>query len=395
MNRKPSVLFIWNKDIRHPDAGGGTIEFFAIMKSLVAKGFRVTQVSGNFSGSKAYETIEGVNIIRMGKLYTMPFFLWKAQMTSHFLDKFDVIVEGLGYVSLLLPVITSKPVMVVCQHLPKEIFSIEGPRALGKPLGYVLPPIARIVESAIMPTVYKRAPVFTFSESTKKELVETGIPEENVFVFPNALAGMTMRNDPLVSGGFRPSAAIAKRTTPTIICVGRLRKYKGVQDLIRAMPRVKQEFLGVTLFIVGKGEYEPQLKQLSHALDLDQNIVFSGYVDVSEKFSLISSSNLLVMPSYREGFATPVFEAQMCGTVPIVSDAVGVGNLVEHGKTGLIFHRGDSEELAKCIIGSLRDSALIENIRLNLMKLSRTIDWSKNGQVFLDKFEEKLTQAYS
>ncbi|TMI24829.1 glycosyltransferase family 4 protein, partial [Candidatus Bathyarchaeota archaeon] len=303
MKDKPNVLFIWNKDIRHPDAGGGTIEFFAIMKSLAAKGFDVTQVSGGFSGSKSSEKIEGVSIVRMGKLFTMPFLLWKAQLTHHFLDNFDVIVEGLGYVSLLLPFITRKPVLVVCQHLPKEIFSIEGPHVLGKPLGYVLPPIARFVESAIFPVVYKRVPIFTFSESTKEDLVETGFPRENVLLFRNALAGMTMRNDPLISGNAVPNAAILKRSTPTIVCIGRLRKYKGVQDLIKAMPKIKQEFPRVTLYIVGKGEYEPQLKRLSHSLDLDENIVFSGFVDVSEKFDLISSSNLLVMPSYREGFA--------------------------------------------------------------------------------------------
>src|SRR5438309_6892360 len=97
--RKPSVLFIWNKDIRNPGAGGGTIELFAVMKWLASKGYLVTQVSGNFPGGKKFETIDGVNIVRLGTLYSMPFSLVKRQLLNRFVEKFDVIVEGLGYVS--------------------------------------------------------------------------------------------------------------------------------------------------------------------------------------------------------------------------------------------------------------------------------------------------------
>src|SRR2546427_1069289 len=168
--RKPSILFIWNKDVRNPGAGGGTVELFAIMKWLANRGYRVTQVSGNFPGGKKLETIDGVNIIRLGTLYSMPFFLFTRQLLNRFVESFDVVVEGLGYVSLMLPLFTRKPVLVICAHLPKEIFLIEGPTELGKPLGYAVGSIARFLESVVTPRVYRKAKVFTFSPSTRADM---------------------------------------------------------------------------------------------------------------------------------------------------------------------------------------------------------------------------------
>ena len=388
--RKPSILFIWNKDIKNPGAGGGTIELHAVMKRLVDKGYRVTQVSGNFQGGRKSENIDGVNIARLGKLYSMPFFLWKAQLLNRFIEKFDVVVEGLGYVSLGLPLVTRRPLLVICAHLPKEIFFIEGPIAMGKPLGYVTATFARFIESVLTPRLYKNAKVFTFSESTKKDMVETGFPESNVSMIPYALAHYTTHSEDNLKQLSDMNFELVKQDTPSIVCIGRLRKYKGVQDLIKAVPKIKQDFPDVKVHIVGKGQYEKQLRELTKSLGLERNVIFPGYITTKEKFHLIASSQVLVMPSYREGFATPVFEAQMCGAVPVVSDAVGVKELVVPGKTGLVFHRGNSETLADCVVHLLKDEKLRQQMRENGLQAVKAIDWRRNEEQFIDTFEKQI-----
>src|SRR5205807_990871 len=94
-----------------------------------------------------------------------------------------------------------------------------------------------------------------------------------------------------------------------------------------------------------------------------QNVDFLGYISVENKFHLIASSQLLIMPSYREGFATPVFEAQMCGTVPVVSSGVGVKDLVIPGKTGVVFPLGNPEALADSVVHLLKDRELLERMK--------------------------------
>ena len=96
------------------------------------------------------------------------------------------------------------------------------------------------------------------------------------------------------------------------------------------------------------------------------------------------------MPSYREGFATPVFEAQMCGAVPIVSDAVGVKELVVSGKTGLVFPRGNSEALADCVVHLLKDERLRQQMRENGLQSVKTIDWRRNEEQFIHTFEKQI-----
>ena len=391
--RKISVLFIWNKDIRNPGAGGGTIELHAVMKHLVEKGYSVTQVAGNFPGGKKTENVEGVEIVRMGSLYSMPFFLWKRQLTNRFLDKYDVVVEGLGYVSLLLPMLTRRRLLVICAHLPKEIFWIEGPLVLGKPLGYIVGSVARFIESVVTPITYRGAKIFTFSESTRKDMIETGFPEKNVFMVPYALAHYTTQSDDSLKQITSLDLESFPRDKPSIVCIGRLRKYKGVQDLIRAIPRIKQAFPDVTVKIVGRGAYEDELKELTHSLNVEDQVTFCGYISTSEKFEIMASSQLLVMPSYREGFATPVFEAQMCGAVPVVSDGVGVKDLIIPGKTGLVFRRGDPEDLAKRVLEAFGDKELRERIRKDGYQAVKAIDWRANEAKFLDLLEEKINEA--
>jgi len=388
--RKPSILFIWNKDIKNPGAGGGTIELHAVMKRLADKGYKVTQVSGNFPGGKKSEQVDGINIVRLGKLYTMPFFLWKAQLLTRFIEKFDVVVEGLGYVSLGLPLVTRRPLMVICAHLPKEIFFIEGPIAMGKPLGYVTATFARFIESVLTPRLYKNAKVFTFSESTKKDMVETGFSESNVIMIPYALAHYTTQSEDSLKQLSDMNSELVKQDTPSIVCIGRLRKYKGVQDLIKAVPKMKQDFPDVKVHIVGKGQYEEKLRELTKSLGLEENIIFHGYITTREKFHLIASSQVLVMPSYREGFATPVFEAQMCGAVPVVSDAVGVKELVIPGKTGSVFPRGDTEALAYCVVHLLKDEKLRQQLRENGLQSVKMIDWRRNEELFIETFEKEI-----
>ena len=339
------------------------------------------------------ETIDGVNIIRLGTLYSMPFFLFTRQLLNRFVESFDVVVEGLGYVSLMLPLFTRKPVLVICAHLPKEIFLIEGPTELGKPLGYAVGSIARFLESVVTPRVYRKAKVFTFSPSTRADMIETGFPEKNMFLVPYALAHYTTQSDSSVKQIAISRSEVAKSEPPSIICIGRLRKYKGVQDLIKAIPKIKEEFPQIKVKIVGRGRYEESLKKLAGSLNVDHNVDFCGFVSVEEKFRLIASSQLLVMPSYREGFATPVFEAQMCGAVPVVSNAVGVADLVIPGKTGLVFPLGDSKALAESIIHLLRDGDLLAQMRDEGFQSVMAIDWRSNEEKFLRLFEEKINEA--
>ena len=158
-------------------------------------------------------------------------------------------------------------------------------------------------------------------------------------------------------------AATAKRSgPPSLVVMGRLRKYKGVQDAIRAMTILKHQCPDAKLHILGQGDYEDDLHKLVASLRLEDRCIFHGYVPVEEKTRMIREAHVLVMPSYKEGFATPVFEAGLACTPSVASDAVGVVDSVEDGVSGLIYPMGNHKKLAEAVARLLLDEELRERM---------------------------------
>jgi len=103
---------------------------------------------------------------------------------------------------------------------------------------------------------------------------------------------------------------------PVIIAVGRLNKQKGHWHLIRAFSKVKEEIPNTKLVILGEGELESYLKQLSQDLSINQDVHFLGFQ--RNPFKYIFRSKLFVMSSLYEGFPNAIGEAMACG-IPIIS----------------------------------------------------------------------------
>lgn len=107
-------------------------------------------------------------------------------------------------------------------------------------------------------------------------------------------------------------------SNPTIITVGRLSKQKGQWHLIRAFKKVKDEIPDAKLVILGQGELEDYLKQLTVDLGLEKDVFFLGFQ--KNPFKYIAKSTIYVFPSLYEGFPNALCEAMACGTPVISSD---------------------------------------------------------------------------
>src|SRR3989442_11116254 len=74
-----------------------------------------------------------------------------------------------------------------------------------------------------------------------------------------------------------------------------------------------------------------------------------GFVPFETKVKLLREATALIMPSYKEGFPTPVLEAQACGTPVVASDAVGVYEYVAEQENSFIFPIGDWRSIASLL----------------------------------------------
>jgi len=134
----------------------------------------------------------------------------------------------------------------------------------------------------------------------------------------------------------------------TVLFVGQLRPYKGVDVLLRAAARLPD----VRLLVAGTGYAEAPLRALATKLGL-RNAEFLGPVPEDALWSLYARSHVLAQPSLEmEFFGLAMLEGMASGCVPVISDLPGPVEVL--GDAGLVVPRGDEAALAAAI-GRLRD----------------------------------------
>ena len=171
--------------------------------------------------------------------------------------------------------------------------------------------------------------------------------------------------------------------------VGRLVKIKHVDDIIRACKIVVRNFPHIKIAIGGEGEYKKRIERIVETLNLEENVSFMGRMSEEEKYRMLKSSRIFVLPSEREGFSVSTLEAMYCGAVPVIAEpkyqeVFGSSDFVTDRKTGLYYHLGDTDDLAKKIIVLLRDDELFSKMRYDGMKIAGTYGWTSVLKEYMD-----------
>lgn len=135
---------------------------------------------------------------------------------------------------------------------------------------------------------------------------------------------------------------------------GRITGDKGINELLRAFGTLPRE--NNRLLLVGEVEREGLEPRLLAAAEADGNIVFHPFVDDLQRY--MAAMDVLVLPSYREGFGNIVIEAQAMGVCVIVSDIPGPTDAMEPGVSGLKVPAGDVDKLAEAMQTLSTDQAL-------------------------------------
>lgn len=124
--------------------------------------------------------------------------------------------------------------------------------------------------------------------------------------------------------------------------VGRIARDKGIFDLIEAFIGISQENPRARLWIVGPDE-EGLRAQIKYKFPKLNGVLWMGSSTTPEV--LMAKADVLVLPSYREGFGTVIIEAAACKTPAIAYRIVGVIDAIEDGYSGILVNKGDSKAL--------------------------------------------------
>lgn len=142
---------------------------------------------------------------------------------------------------------------------------------------------------------------------------------------------------------------------PLLVYCGRLDGPKGIALLLRAFARLRVAVPAVRLRIVGRGPEGAALERLSQTLGLAEAVTFRGWVPPAEVERELADAWALVVPSlWGEPLGLVAIEAIVRGLPVVASAGGGLGELVQHGVTGLLFPNGDEDELVRQLLAVAR-----------------------------------------
>jgi len=151
-----------------------------------------------------------------------------------------------------------------------------------------------------------------------------------------------------------------------LLYVGALSKNKGVEYLINAFPKIKEEIRDAKLHIVGDGPEREALEELSKGMD----VKFFGRVPHDEVLEHYKHAKLLVMPSvWMENGPFVLYEGMSSGKPVIATKRGGIVDLVRDGINGFIVRAADSEAIAEKTIKLLKDKNLLKEFSKSSQKI--------------------------
>lgn len=147
--------------------------------------------------------------------------------------------------------------------------------------------------------------------------------------------------------------------------VGRIKKEKGIMELLEAFSIIKQKYSQIELWIVG-----PDEDNLLRTINDSTKIRLFPLTNNPERYMI--GSDILCLPSYREGFGNVVIEAGACGIPSIGSNIYGLNDAIKDGETGILVTKKSINELVKAMKLLFEDKDLRKNLAKSAQEYARS-----------------------
>jgi glycosyltransferase involved in cell wall biosynthesis len=206
--------------------------------------------------------------------------------------------------------------------------------------------------------------VITPSDYLRRLVVGWGVPHDRVITIYNGVPlGDYEALQPRVRIGARLNAVYA----------GRLASWKGVDTLLRALPRLPN----VHATIIGDGPEEPALRRLAEELGVGPAVTFAGRLPQPAVRERLCLGDVLVLDSQYEGLSHTLLEAGALGLPSIASDRGGNPEVIQDGSNGLLTPYGDVAALQAALARLQADESLRYRLACEAKALSARFDFEK------------------
>ena len=202
--------------------------------------------------------------------------------------------------------------------------------------------------------------VITLTAAMKRELVSRGVPAEKIVVVPNSV-------DPHL---FKPLSRdpeleqlLGLDNQPVVGYVGTFAPYEGLDDLLHAACIVIDRGVNLRLLLVGDGREMKRIRALVADLELEKEVILTGRVpfeEVQRYYSLIDVAAFPRKPQPVTEIVSPLkpFEAMAMEKAVLVSSVAALAEIVRAGETGIVFEKGNIDDLADQLELLMNDAEL-------------------------------------
>jgi glycosyltransferase involved in cell wall biosynthesis len=364
------LVLNWN-DLENPFAGGAEVHLEELLRRLVARGHRATLLCSGWKGCAPETTVEGVRIVRRGNRYTFNLVAPRHVRRLAREEPFDLLIEDINKIPFYTPLYLKMKRLVVIPHLFATTVFHE--------INFVLGMYIFLAERPLT-AVYRGNKFNVISESTADDIVARGIPRKDVSIIHCGIDRSVYSFDP----------AITKYETPTILYLGRIKKYKSIQHLVLALKKVRERLPETRLMIVGAGDYIDSLKSLTNSLDLSDAVEFPGFVSQAEKVERMRRAHVAVLPSLKEGWGLTNIEANACGTPVVAARTPGLRDSVKDGVSGFLYEHGNIDDLADKLSQILEDRETAVRLQRGGLEWADTFNWDSAAEKF-DRLIREIT----
>jgi len=360
-----NILALNWQDLSNPMAGGAEVHLEELLRRLISKGHKVTLFCSSYDDAPPEETIDGLRIIRRGNRYNFNLIAPPALRRLVRENDFDVLIEDINKIPFYTPLYLNLPTLVVIPHLfATTVF---------REINFLLGMYIYLCEKPMV-LFYRKKKFNVISESTADDIAQRGIPRRNISVVHCGIDNDVYRFDP----------SVRKYERPTVLYLGRIKKYKSIQHLIMAFAKVLEKVPEAELKIVGSGDYLDKLQRLAGKLKIRDRVSFPGFVSEAEKVEYLRRSHVAVYPSLKEGWGLTNIEANACGTTVIAADSPGLRDSVANNRTGLLYKYGRIDQLTGFLEQILTDPDMRARLEKGGLEWVKKFNWDDAADRFLE-----------
>lgn len=189
-----------------------------------------------------------------------------------------------------------------------------------------------------------------------------------------------------------------KENEITIGIVKTLTEKYGIEYLIKAIKELEnildiENYKKIRLLIYGKGELKNKLEDLTKELQIEDKVIFKGYISNEDVPKALNEMDIFVVPSIldSESFGVAAVEAMACEVPVIVSDVDGLKEVVVNNETGFVIPKKSPKEIANKIKILIENNDIVKKFKKNARdRVLKLYDWNKNVENMIKIYKELL-----